>query len=68
MKKNVYWILDRGEATTELRFSECFYDQDDAEEYLPWYRDRVNEEIWRGLAIVTLETLPVGEMPKMKPN
>jgi hypothetical protein len=63
---NAYWILDRDVATTELKFSKCFYDQDDAEEYLPWYRERMAEEIWRPPAIVTLETLPVGELPKMR--
>jgi hypothetical protein len=65
-KNNAYRILDRDEATTELRFSQCFYDQDDPEEHLPWYRDRVAEHIWRPPAVVTLGTLPVGELPKMR--
>jgi hypothetical protein len=65
-KKNAYWILHRDVATTELRFSKCFYDREDAEEYLPWYRDRVDEEIWRPPDIVILETLPVGELPKIR--
>jgi hypothetical protein len=59
-------MLSRDPETTKVRFSKSFYDKDDAEEYLPWYRDRANEEIWKSVAIVSLETLPVGEPPKMK--
>ncbi len=64
--KNAFWVLSRDPETTQLRSSKCFYDRDDAEEYLPWYRERAAEEIWKSPAIVTLETLPVGELPKMK--
>jgi hypothetical protein len=61
-----YWVLSRDTETTELRFSKCFFDQDDAESYLPWYRDRAAEEVWKSPAIVTLETLAWGELPKMR--
>ena len=59
-------MLSRDPETTELRFSKCFYIREDAVEYLPWYRDRAHEEIWLSPAIVTLEMLPWGELPKMK--
>jgi hypothetical protein len=65
-KPDGHWILSRDPDTTELRFSKCFYDRDDAEEYLPWFRDRATEEIWKSPAIITLETLPWGELPNMK--
>jgi hypothetical protein len=59
-----FWVLKRDAETTEPRFSKCFYDQDDATEYLPWYRARSEEEVWRSPSVVTLEVLPYGELPK----
>ena len=61
-----YWVLERDVATTELHFSKCFYDKDDAEAYLPWYWAPSEEQIWRTPSNVTLEVLPYGELPKME--
>lgn len=60
-----YWILERDEEA-QLRFSKCFYDKADAEEYLPWFKDRVAQQIWQSPSTVTLEILPYGEHPPLQ--
>ena len=51
--KNAFWVLSPDPETTQLRSSKCFYDPVDAEEYLPWYRERAAEEIWKSPAILS---------------
>jgi hypothetical protein len=63
MKKNAYWVLSRDKATTELRFSKCFYVKGDAKTYLPYFKK--THCVWEQV-VITLEVLPVGEMPTMR--
>jgi len=60
MKK--YWVLSRDQDTTELKFSKRFHTRIEATEYLPHFKKtrRPSENV-----TITLETLPVDELPKM---
>jgi hypothetical protein len=49
--------------TTELKFSKRFHRRFEAREYFPYSRDSV--QFWENVK-VTLEALPMGELPKMK--
>ena len=63
MKKNVYWVISRDVETTELKFSKLFHRRFEARECFPFFK--ASRSPWENVKI-TLETLPVGELPKMR--
>jgi hypothetical protein len=63
MSNRAYWVLVRDEQTTELRFSKLFWDKADAENYISYYKRIML--LW-DKEVVTLESLPYGEMPRMR--
>ena len=63
MKKNAYWVISRDTETTELKISKRFHRRFEAREYFPHFRDSV--QFWENVK-VTLESLPVDELPKMR--
>jgi hypothetical protein len=62
VKKNAYWVISRDVETTDLKFSKLFHRRFEAREYFPFFKK--SRAPWENVAI-TLETLPMGEMPKM---
>jgi hypothetical protein len=62
MKKNAYWVISRDVETTELKFSKLFPRRFEAREYFPYFKSTRGP--WENVTI-TLETLPVGELPKV---
>jgi hypothetical protein len=63
MKKNAYWVLSRDIKITQLKFSQLFHTRFEAREYFPFFKSTRGP--WENVTI-TLEALPVGELPKMK--
>ena len=62
LRKNAYRVLSRDVKTTELKFSKLFWTRAEAKEYVPYFKE--SRGPWENVK-VTLETLPVGELPKM---
>jgi len=61
--KNSYWVISRDKETTELKLSKLLRKRFEAREYFPYFKSTRGP--WEN-AEVSLETLPAGELPKMK--